>query len=59
MQEGRHRGKNIKIYDKIKLEHLQTGYRLHSLEEEVKNGSMNQAVSCHKSKDETDWYFEM
>ena len=51
IQEGIHRGKNIKIYDKIKLQHVQSGFRLHGLEHEWKNGSYNQAVSTHKTKD--------
>ena len=55
MQESRHRGKNIKIYDKIKLQHVQSGLRLHGLEQEWKNGSYNQAVAAHKARDETDW----
>lgn len=49
------RGKNIKIYDKIKIKHSATDFRLHAQEREFKNGSFNQAVGCHKSIDETDW----
>lgn len=56
MQESKHRGKNIKIYDKIKLQHIQSGFHLHALEQEWKSGSYNQAVGCHKTRDETDWY---
>ena len=55
MADTKSRGKNIKIFDKIKLQHVQTSFRIHSLEHEWRNGSYNQAIGCHKSKDETDW----
>jgi hypothetical protein len=50
------RGSNIKCYDKIKLMHNLTSYRLHPIDFECKSGTYNQAVSCHKSRDDTDWY---
>lgn len=31
MNETQSRGKNIKAYDKIKIVHQSTGYRLHAL----------------------------
>lgn len=51
MSEGKAKGKNIKLFDKIKLQHVQTTYRIHSLEHEWRNGSYNQAVGCHKAMD--------
>jgi len=50
------RGCNIKCYDKIKITHFESGLRLHSNNFECKSGSYNQAVSCHKVRDDTDWY---
>ena len=50
------RGQNVKCYDKIKLSNVLTGQRLHACNFKWKNGSNNQAVACHKSKDESDWY---
>lgn len=32
MADSKTRGKNVKIFDKIKLQHVQTGFRMHSLE---------------------------
>lgn len=58
MTDSKTRGKNIKLFDKIKLQHVQTTFRLHGLEHEWKNGSYNQAVGCHKAMDETDWYLQ-
>ena len=58
MEEIKDRGSNIKCYDKVKLSHCATQHRLHSVDFECKTGSFNQAVACHKVRDETDWYYE-
>lgn len=50
------RGNNIKCYDKIRLTNALTGQNLHACGFEWSSGSNNQAVSCHKSRDESDWY---
>jgi hypothetical protein len=31
MTDSKARGKNIKLFDKIKLQHVQTNYRIHCL----------------------------
>ena len=51
------RGRNIKCFDKIKLTNVLTGQLLHACNFEWESGSRNQAISCHKSPDESDWYY--
>jgi len=45
------KGWNIKCYDKIKLTHVSSGYRLHSNTFGLKSGSYNIAVSCQNMRD--------
>jgi hypothetical protein len=47
----KNRGKNIKLFDKIKIEHYQTKYMLHTLNNQLKNNSSNIGIGCHKFKD--------
>lgn len=49
------RGNNIKCYDKIKITNVLTGQILHTCNFEWNSGSKNQAVTCHKSPDDSDW----
>lgn len=49
-------GKNIKCHDKIKLTHVATNNRIHANNFECKGGSFNTAVTCHKARDDSDWY---
>jgi GTP cyclohydrolase II len=51
----KNRGKNIKLFDKIKLEHNQTKTMLHTLNKQLKNPPKNMGIGCHKLKDQTDW----
>ncbi len=52
------RGWNIKCFDKVKLTHLSTESRLHSNNFAYKSRSYNTAASCHKVRDESDWYHQ-
>lgn len=56
MEEGVGRGWNIKCFDKIKLTSISTGCRVHSNSFGYKSKSYNTALTCHKVRDETDWY---
>lgn len=49
-------GRNIKCYDKIKIVHQSTGWRLHANNKYYRDGSLNEVVSCHKARNDTDWY---
>jgi len=50
---------NIKCYDKIKITNVFTGQRIHANNFDCRAGSYNQAVGCHKMRDDSDWYFWM
>lgn len=49
-------GRNIKCSDKIKIVHNATGWRLHANNKYYRDGSFNEVVSCHKARNDTDWY---
>lgn len=56
MEESVGRGWNIKCFDKVKLTSVATGCRLHSNSFGFKSKSYNTAVTCHKVRDDSDWY---
>lgn len=45
------KGWNIKCFDKIKLTHIATNYRIHANTFGYKSGSYNYAVSAQKMRD--------
>ena len=50
-QAGRSRGGNVKCFDKIKVTHIPTTYRIHANTFSYKAGSYNTVVSCQKMRD--------
>lgn len=56
MSEQIGRGWNIKCFDKVKITHLSTSCRLHANSFAYKSKSYNTAVTCHKVRDDSDWF---
>ena len=49
-------GKNIKCFDKIKIQNLKLKARLHCESKYYREGSLNEIVSCHRGRNDSDWF---